>query len=234
MSASVRTRSSPLAVCAPDSSRKPGPCPVSTSRSAPHSGCRWPAESTMPRKNNSPSRQIRPEPQTPAGSPPADHVVVARRRSAADLDALDRAFGGAHAALDPGPSNAGPAEQAQPTIQSALPMTISPLVPMSMKRKTSSRVRGKFGREQPGGDVAARRSCPRRARTRPRRPGWISSPTSPAVSGGTGFTVGTYGASRMWRGGSPSSRWIMVVLPAMNAARIVARHVRRHLARSAR
>ena len=57
--------------------------------------------------------------------------------------------------LMPAPSNAGPAEQAQATIQSALPITISPLVPMSMKRKTSLPVGRQLGTEQARGDVAA-------------------------------------------------------------------------------
>ncbi len=57
--------------------------------------------------------------------------------------------------LIPAPSNAGPAEQAHATIQSALPMTISPFVPISMNRKTSSPITRQLGAEQARGDIAA-------------------------------------------------------------------------------
>ncbi len=54
----------------------------------------------------------------------------------------------------PAPSNAGPAEQAQVTSQSALPSTVSPLVPTSMN-SVSSAASSIRVLSTPGADVGA-------------------------------------------------------------------------------
>ena len=99
--------------------------------------------------------------------------------------------------LMPAPSNAGPAEQAQPTIHSALPMTISPLVPMSMKRKTSLIASWQIGAQQArrdvASDIAAHAGSKRDDRFADRSPGRPPAP----VTRERKFTVGTYGDSRM-------------------------------------
>ena len=61
--------------------------------------------------------------------------------------------GSAHPVATPPPSKAGPAEQAHDSRHSLLPSTISPLVPMSMKRVSLSVARSR--REHAGGDIAA-------------------------------------------------------------------------------
>ena len=113
----------------------------------------------------------------------------------------------------PPPSKAGPAEQAHESSQSLLPSTISPLVPMSMNSVSLS-VSYMPRRDDAGGDVAAHVAAHGRQDVHagehvggraqaPRRPAWAR-----------GLMVGMYGSSRRYRGSTPRSRWIIVVLPA--------------------
>ncbi len=178
-----------------------------------------PLLSITPVRNNSASSEIRPLPQIPRGFAAADHPVGRLKGLAVDPDFLDRALVARMPCTTPAPSKAGPAEQAQVTSQSRLPSTISPLVPTSINSVNGSVVvhpRRQHARRDIRADITGD--------TRQAVDRCLGMDVQPDITGairvGIWLTAVTNGDRRMLSAGMPSSRWIIVLLPAIVALTI--------------